>query len=191
MSFIESPLQFAVFSLRLRAAATQRALHGRSSASRPSHDPDIEHVQKFLGSLPKDKLAQAAFNSKAYARALMYMEDHLRQHSKDLQSTLGFLQVREGRGGEEKGRGRGGEGKGEGRRMEEGGEERRGEEGWGEGEERGGEEGRGGGRGKERREREGGRGERRERRKEGRGGRGEEGRREGKQHFMCEKEEII
>ena len=100
----------SAFPSRLRAAATQRALH-----SRLSQDPDTELVQTFLGSLPKKMLAQAAFNSKAYARALMYMEDHLRQHSQDLQLELGFLQVGEG-GGE--GEGRGGEGKrrgGEGR----------------------------------------------------------------------------
>lgn len=97
----------SAFPPRLRAAATQRALHGRLS-----QDPDTELVQKFLGSLPKKVLAQAAFNSKAYARALMYMEDHLRQHSQELQLDLGFLQVREGeesggkgrRGGREGGR---------------------------------------------------------------------------------------
>lgn len=83
-------IKLQAFSFRLR---TQRAQHGRSSASKPSPDPDVEFVQKFLDSLPKNKLAQAAFNSKAYARALLYMEDHLRQHSKDMQSVLGFLQV--------------------------------------------------------------------------------------------------
>ena len=45
----------------------------------------------------------------------MYMEDHLRQHSQDLQLDLGFLQVGEG-GGE--GEGRGGEGKRRGGRKE-------------------------------------------------------------------------
>ena len=99
-------MQLVATPSRLRAAATQRALHGRSSASKPSQDPGVEPVQTFLDSLPKNKLAQAAFNSKAYARALMYMEDHLQQHPKDLQSTLGFLQVG----------GRGGGGGGEGRR---------------------------------------------------------------------------
>ena len=103
----------SAFPSRLRAAATQRALH-----SRLSQDPDTELVQKFLGSLPKKMLAQAAFNSKAYARALMYMEDHLRQHSQDLQLDLGFLQVGEGegRGGERRGREEGGGEAGRGRK---------------------------------------------------------------------------
>ena len=154
-------MQFVATPSRLRAAATQRALHGRSSASKQPQDPDIDLVRNFLDSLPKNKLAQAAFNSKSYARGLMYMEDHLRQYRKDMQCALGFLQV--GRGDE----GREGEGRRGGRRGRKG----RGEEGR-EGQEET-EEG-GEGRGEERTQREGRRGERRE----GKGG--EEGRRGGR-----------
>ena len=57
---------------------------------------NVDKVANFQFTLPKDKLARAAYNCKAYARALLYMEEYMATLDKEdtqFQETLGFCQV--------------------------------------------------------------------------------------------------
>ena len=89
-------LQYWV-ELRTAANLPQKTTRGKASASaNVLKDKNVEKVKKFLQDLPMDILARAAFACKAYARALRYMEDHLKgleESSAKFQSTVGFLQV--------------------------------------------------------------------------------------------------
>jgi serine/threonine-protein kinase ATR len=88
-------LQYWV-ELRTAANLPQKTTRGKASASaNVLKDKNVEKVKKFLQDLPMDILARAAFACKAYARALRYMEDHLKgleESSAKFQSTVGFLQ---------------------------------------------------------------------------------------------------
>ena len=77
------------------AAAPQRASSSKASASaQTSVGSDVDKVMVFLKDLPMEALARAAFACKAYARALRYTEEYLRDNREDrFQNSIGFLQV--------------------------------------------------------------------------------------------------
>ncbi|PIK55504.1 putative serine/threonine-protein kinase atr [Apostichopus japonicus] len=63
-------------------------------AKAASHDQDagILAVTKFLKQIPQDVLSRASYQCKAYARALMHFEAHLKSDGNNLQNHLPFLQ---------------------------------------------------------------------------------------------------
>ncbi|XP_023240203.1 serine/threonine-protein kinase ATR-like [Centruroides sculpturatus] len=67
-------------------------LNTRKNCSNKNLLPGFSQVKEFINRIPQDLLAQASFKCNAFARALMYLELHIRSNPKELQKMLGFLQ---------------------------------------------------------------------------------------------------
>lgn len=67
-------------ALSSSAASRQTVAFGRSEAtSEVDDDHEKEYLEEFLKEIPSQSLSNAAFQIKAYARAIQYFEVHLRQ----------------------------------------------------------------------------------------------------------------
>ncbi|KAJ8029668.1 Serine/threonine-protein kinase ATR [Holothuria leucospilota] len=75
----------------LMTFAKSQSKGGGAKAASIDQDKGIQSVTIFLRQIPQDVLARASFQCRAYARALMHLEAHLKSEDGNFQNHLAFL----------------------------------------------------------------------------------------------------